>query len=135
MNRLTEKGTRKATQAACEITNGNTTIKKFVPNPETVKECKIYNKLADLEDVEEENKIDILQAVELCKKVNEQGYVFIKESYGISKLSILDKLDVELFNHRLYVNARGIATMLDLNRYGNIENADWCWALTKEDLL
>lgn len=88
----------------------------------------IYCKLQDLEDIEEELGIDLILSVNICKKVNNQKYVYVKESYGVSKLIILDKLDVELFNHRLYANSDGIWTSLNLKDYGKT------WALTREEL-
>lgn len=87
------------------------------------------NKLGQLEDLEEELGVDLIEAVELCKQVNSNKVVYIKENWGISSLKLLDKLDVELFNHRLYSNARGSYVLLDLYDYGKT------WALTKEELL
>lgn len=86
-------------------------------------------KLGQLEDIEDEYNIDIVKAVELCKKVNEQKVVYTKESWGIYTLKIFDDLDIELFKHRLYVNSRGMYISLDLNEYGKT------WSLTKEELL
>lgn len=67
-------------------------------------------------------------AIEICKKANEQKYVYIKETYGIIKSEFLDDLDYEILNNRLYVNSRGIYYNYPLKDYGN-----W-WALTKEEL-
>lgn len=88
----------------------------------------IYCKLELLENIEEEIGIDLIKAVELCKQVNSKKVVYIKDDYGIYPIKILDDLDVELFNHRLYSNSRGIYVSLDLFNYGKI------WALTKEEL-
>lgn len=71
-------------------------------------------------------QIDI--AVKICKKANEQKYVYIKETYGIVKEKFLDDLDYEVINNRLYVNSRGMYYDFPLKDYGN-----W-WALTKEEL-
>ena len=90
---------------------------------------KIINKLGQLEDIEEEFNINIIRSVELCKKVNNQGFVYTKEKWGIDKVSLPDKLDVELFHHRLYQNSRGMFTNLDVNEYGIT------WALTMKELL
>lgn len=98
----------------------------FARNVEAREE--MYDKLFELENIEEELGIDLISAVNICKKVNNQKYVYVKESYGINKLTISDNLDVELFNHRLYANSRGIETSLDLKNYGKL------WALTKEKL-
>lgn len=68
------------------------------------------------------------KAVEICKKANEQKYVYIKETYGIIKEKFLDDLDYEVINNRLYVNSRGMYYDFPLKDYGN-----W-WALTKEEL-
>lgn len=89
---------------------------------------EMYDKLFELENIEEELGIDLILSVNICKKVNNQKYVYVKESYGVSKLIFLDNLDVELFNHRLYVNSRGIVTSLDLKDYRKL------WALTREEL-
>ena len=75
----------------------------------------------------------INRALEICKKANEQKYVYIKETYGendygIVKEKFLDDLDYEVFNNRLYVNSRGMYCALPLRDYGI-----W-WALTKEEL-
>ena len=88
----------------------------------------IYCKLQYLEDIEEEIGIDLIKAVKLCKQVNSKKVVYIKDDYGIYPIEILDDLDVELFNHRLYSNYRGIYVPLDLFNYGKT------WALTKEEL-
>ena len=88
----------------------------------------IYKKLYELENIEEELDIDIVKAVELCKQVNRKKVVYTKQRWGIEALKILDDLDVELFNHRLYVSARGMYVSLDLYEYGRD------WALTEEEL-
>ena len=88
----------------------------------------IYKKLYELENIEEELNIDIVKAVELCKQVNSKKLVYTKQKWGIEALKILDELDVELFNHRLYVSARGMYVSLDLYEYGKD------WALTEEEL-
>ena len=88
----------------------------------------IYKKLKILENIEEELGIDLIKAIELCKQVNNKKVVYIKNEWGIYPLEILDKLDVELFNHRLYSNYRGLYVSLNLLNYGKT------WALTKEEL-
>ena len=88
----------------------------------------IYCKLQDLEDIEEEIGIDLIKAVNLCKQVNKNKVVYIKEKWGIDTIKLLDELDIELFNHRLYVNTRVMCVSLDLYNYGKT------WALTKEEL-
>ena len=88
----------------------------------------IYCKLRQLEDIEEELGIDLIKVVELCKQVNSKKVVYTKEKWGIDTLKIQDELDIELFNHRLYGNERGIYVSLDLYNYGIT------WALTKEEL-
>lgn len=88
----------------------------------------IYCKLEHLEDIEEELGIDLIKAVELCKQVNSNKVVYTKESWGIGTIKILDELDVELFNHRLYKNARGMYVSLDLYKYGKT------WALSRKEL-
>lgn len=88
----------------------------------------IYKKLYELENIEEELNIDIVKAVNLCKQVNKNRVVYTKQKWGIEALKILDDLDVELFNHRLYVSARGMYVSLDLYEYGKD------WALTIEEL-
>ena len=89
---------------------------------------KIYHKLSQLEDIEEELEIDLIKVVELCKQVNSKKVVYTKEKWGIDTLKILDELDIELFSHRLYKNARGMYISLDLYEYGKT------WALTREEL-
>ena len=86
------------------------------------------DKLGQLEDIEEEIGIDLIKAVKLCKQVNRNKIVYTKEKWGIDTLKLLDELDIELFNHRLYGNERGIYVSLDLYNYGIT------WALTKEEL-
>ena len=88
----------------------------------------IYKKLKILEDIEEELGIDLIKAVELCIQVNSKKVVYTKERWGIDTIKILDELDIELFNHRLYSNSKGIYVSLDLYEYGKD------WALTKEEL-
>lgn len=88
----------------------------------------IVHNLGQLEDIEEELGIDLIRSVNICKKANSQKYVYVKESYGIDKLTFLDNLDVELFRHRLYVNYRGILVSLDLKKYGKE------WSLTRKEL-
>lgn len=67
-------------------------------------------------------------AIEICKKANAQKYVYIKETYGITKEKFLDDLDYEVLKNRLYVNSRGIYYTFPLKDYGIN------WALTKEEL-
>lgn len=88
----------------------------------------IYKKLGKLEDLEEELGIDLIQAVELCKQVNSKKVVYTKENWGIDTIKILDELDIELFSHRLYKNARGMYVSLDLHEYRKT------WSLTREEL-
>ena len=88
----------------------------------------IYCKLELLENIEEELGIDLIKAVELCKQVNSKKVIYIKDEWGIYPIKFLDDLDIELFNHRLYKNTRGMYLSLDLFNYGKT------WALTKEEL-
>lgn len=88
----------------------------------------MYVKLKSLEDLEEEIGIDLIKAVKLCKQVNRNKVVYIKKDGGIDIINILDELDIELFNHRLYLNVRTMSISLDLYNYGKT------WALTKEEL-
>lgn len=82
-----------------------------------------------LKNIEEEVGIDLIKAVELCKQVNNKKVVYIKDEFGIYPIKILDYLDIELGNHRLYSNSRGIYVSLDLKEYGKN------WALDKNDLV
>ena len=77
----------------------------------------------ELKEWEKINRI-----IEICKKANEQKYVYIKEGNRIYKENFLDDLDYEVLHNRLYVNSRGIYYSFDLNDYGTE------WALTKEEL-
>ena len=88
----------------------------------------IFNKLGKLEDIEEELRIDLIKAVELCKQVNSKKVVYTKERWGIDTIKIINELDIELFSHRLYKNVGGAYVSLDLYDYGKT------WALTKEEL-
>ena len=88
----------------------------------------IFNKLGKLEDIEEELGIDLIKAIELCKQVNIKKVVYTKDEWGYYPIKFIDELDIELFSHRLYKNARGICLSLDLYDYGKT------WALTKEEL-
>ena len=121
MNRLTKK------VVICPESRKDGTIIKVEAIVPTYK-GDIYKKLYELENIEEEFGIDIVKAVELCKQVNRKKVVYTKQRWGIEALKILDDLDVELFNHRLYVNARGMYVSLDLYEYGRD------WALTEEEL-
>ena len=98
----------------------------IAPNINSTDDLKY--KLGQLEDIEEEIGIDLIKAVELCKQVNIKKVVYIKDEWGIYPIKILDELDIELINHRLYSNYRGICLSLDLFDYGKT------WALTKEEL-
>ena len=122
MNRLTDKRLADASKNGYFIE-----LKKEV----NIKHCSVtqlYEKLAKYEDLEEELGIDLIQAVELCKQVNNKKVVYTKESWGIDTIKIIDELDVELFSHRLYVNTRGIYVSLDLYEYGKT------WSLDKQTL-
>lgn len=88
----------------------------------------IYKKLKSLENIEEELGIDLILSLNICKKANSQKYVYMRERYGVSKLTFLNDLDVELFNHRLYANSWGVWVSLDLKEYGKE------WALTRKEL-
>ena len=97
--------------------------------------CEKYDTIEkDLEVLEkyrkigEEIGIDLIKAVELCKQVNSKKVIYIKDEWGTYPIKILDNLDVELFNHRLYKNVGGVYVSLDLYEYGKT------WALTKEEL-
>ena len=87
----------------------------------------MYVKLKSLEDLEEEIGVDLIKAVELCKQVNRNKVVYIKKDGSIDTINLLDELDIELFNHRLYVNTRIMCVSLDLYNYGKT------WALDKEE--
>ena len=89
---------------------------------------KDLERLEKYKSIEDGLGIDLIKAVELCKQVNSKKVVYIKDEWGIYPIKILDILDVELFNHRLYSNSRGIYVSLDLFNYGKT------WALTKEEL-
>ena len=88
----------------------------------------VLTKLKHYEDIEEELDIDLIKAIELCKKANKQKVVYTKERWGIDTIKIIDELDIELFSHRLYKTFGGIYVSLDLYEYGKT------WALTKEEL-
>ena len=81
-----------------------------------------------LKSIEEELGIDLILSLNICKKANSQKYVYMKDSYGISKLTFLNDMDVELFHHRLYANSWGVWMSLDLKEYGKE------WALTRKEL-
>ena len=119
MNRLTKKA-----QFVRNLITGKEI--KYISN-ESDQMC--VDKLGALEDIEEELGIDLIKAVELCKQVNSKKVVYIKDEWGTYPIKILGDLDVELFNHKLYSNSRGIYVSLDLFEYGKT------WALTKEELL
>ena len=68
------------------------------------------------------------KAIAICKKANEQRYVYIKATWGIAKDGYFDNLDYEVLNNRLYANSKGIYYSFPLKDYGV-----W-WALTKEEL-
>ena len=88
----------------------------------------IYCKLQVLEDLEEKIAIDLIEAVKLCKQVNRNKVVYIKKDEGIDTINLLDELDIELFNHRLYANARVMYISLNLYNYGKT------WEVTKDEL-
>ena len=88
----------------------------------TLNECdEIMNALKRLETLD--------NAIEICKKANEQKYVYLKVNYGIFKMEFLDDLDYEVLKNRLYVNSRGVYYEFPLEDYGKD------WALTKNELL
>ena len=93
-----------------------------------INEDEVIKKFHQIQKIEEELGIDLIKAIELCKQVNSKKVVYTKESWGIDRLKIIDELDIELFNHRLYKNAYGIYVSLDLYEYGKT------WALTREEL-
>ena len=88
----------------------------------------MYVKLKSLEDLEEKIGIDLIETVKLCKQVNRNKVVYIKKDGCIDTINLLSELDIELFNHRLYVNARVMYISLDLYNYGKT------WALAQEEL-
>lgn len=118
MSRLIEKGTRKAVQCAYEIKIGNTIIEKFEPNPEIVKECSIYNKLADLEDIEEELGIDLITLFKAFKN------------------GIWMKFGDQIVFHKAPDKTLGenIAYFRRLFEKEYVQNYGKTWALTKEEL-
>lgn len=118
MNRLTKKA-----QFVRNLITGKEI--KYISN-ESDQMC--VDKLGTLEDIEEELDIDLIKAIELCKKANKQKVVYTKERWGIDTIKIIDELDIELFSHRLYKNFGGVYVSLDLYEYGKT------WALTKEEL-
>ena len=93
-----------------------------------INEDEVIKKFNQIQKIEEELGIDLIKAVELCKQVNSKKIVYTKENWGIDTLRIIDELDIELFNHRLYKNAYGIYVSLDLYEYGKT------WALDKQTL-
>ena len=120
MSRLTDK-------ECCRYEDFVFSLRNKLITPNEI-DNSIYKKLKSLEDIEEELGIDLIKAVELCKQVNNKKVVYTKERWGIDTIKIIDELDVELFNHRLYKSARGMYVSLDLYEYGKT------WALTKEEL-
>ena len=118
MNRLTKKA-----QFIRNLITGKEI--KYISN-ESDQMC--VDKLGTLEDIQEELDIDLIKSIELCKQVNIKKVVYIKDEWGTYPIKILDDLDIELFNHRLYSNFRGIYVPLDLCNYGKT------WALTREEL-
>ena len=101
--------------------------------------CEVYeNEVSaiekDLEQLEKYKSIEdifriyLIKSIELCKQVNIKKVVYIKDEWGTYPIKILDDLDIELFNHRLYKNFGGMYVSLDLYEYGQT------WALTKEKL-
>ena len=126
MSRLTKKSNSSIKEIEYQLIDD----KENLSANEGIKKIPVLatNKLGRLEDIEEESGIDLIKAVELCKQVNSKKIVYTKERWGIDTIKILDELDVELFNHRLYKNSRGLYVSLDLNEYGKI------WALDKQTL-
>ena len=118
MNRLTKKA-----QFVLNLITGKEI--KYISN-ESDQMC--VDKLGALEDIEEKLGIDLIFSLDICKKANSQKYVYMKDSYGISKLTFLNDMDVELFHHRLYANSWGVWMSLDLKEYGKE------WALTRKEL-
>ena len=89
---------------------------------------KDLDQLEEYRRIEEELGIDLIKAVDLCKRVNSKKVVYTKDRWGVDTIKILDELDIELFSHRLYKNVGGVYVSLDLYEYGKT------WALTKEEL-
>ena len=112
---------------ALDFLNGLISREKHIDSERNKKIIESYNlikkDLERLESLERENELlkkDLKEYQAHIKKV-----VYIKDEYGIYPIKILD---VELGNHRLYSNSRGIYVSLDLYEYGKT------WALTKEEL-
>ena len=111
------------------LTKGNYDESQFIKktygylhkyNVDAKSQLELEDSLKHLEQID--------NAIEICKKANEQKRVYIKESYGIVKEKFLDDLDYEILNNRLYGNSRGIYYDFPLKDYGVY------WALTKEEL-
>ena len=126
MNRLTKKSNSVLEAIEYQLIDE----KENLSANEGIKKIPVLatNKLGVLEDIEEELGIDLIKAVELCKQVNSKKVVYTKDEYGIYPIKILNNLDIELFNHRLYKNSSGVYVSLDLKDYGKE------WSLTREEL-
>lgn len=90
---------------------------------------EIYSLAQVYEDTKEEFDFDLDEAMYLYKAVKSQGFVYIKENWGISTLQLTNAdLDIEIVHNRLYSNTCGLYYDLPIKDYGV-----W-WALTKEEL-
>ena len=131
---MTSKEALKSICLECEREKGKNKIAcpfRSISNEYCEKYDTIEKDLDQLEEyrkIEEELGIDLIKAVELCKRVNSKKVVYTKERWGVDTIKILDELDIELFSHRLYKNVGGVYVSLDLYEYGKT------WALTKEEL-
>lgn len=135
--RLTRKGTRKAYQCTYELkTKDGTILSKYEPKKEVIEECNRYNKLADLEDIEEELGIDlvtlfkVLNSKELYKKGVFTNFVTKPEEKIVKR----EFKQIYLIN---FLDAKEIRIEIVGNSYREalyFENYGKTWALTKEEL-
>ena len=95
-----------------------------------IKKCNadVKKKLGQLEDVEEEFKIDLIKSITLCQKVNEQKLIYVRANEEIRSFVIAEFVDLELFHNRLYLDSEKQCVTLPIKGYGTL------WALNKEDL-
>lgn len=100
----------------------------YVPQSDFDLVDKALNYAAAIDEIEEDLGVDLAFSINVCKQVNSQKYVYVKESCGIFKLNLYDPLDFEVINNRLYSNARGVWLSLKMEEYGKE------WALRRKDL-
>lgn len=91
MKRLTEKGTNKTTFGNYQVRSGDNVIYERKENLEEKRNCDIYNKLVQLEDIEQELGIDLITLfnedfIAMAKNyINETDFMVVNKNEFVFK--------------------------------------------------